>query len=679
VPNPETHTAVALVSQARELGRHLRDALASMGTPIVYEASPSDLDLAALESSGARVVVVNLDSEVEEHLDEVYGLLENDRYCVVFNDASASSSLSGWDQARWARHLASKIIGDGNIDPPRPEGSEAVPAPRAQAAPAGEAIELSSGPEAEEIELATEPQAGYDARLQSIIETAADEPAHETSSGANPQDLLDSRYDDMHKPATADFPTFTPPADDGFDFTTLEALTAVPKPPSEEPAPAFTSAFENAAPPSALAALEAEAQNFAAEFDSVPSAPIGASASNAEEDLSDEPIAENDLAGFDLDALDKLFDAPGFDAPAKASPDVPSETFDIDVGDLGSDELVAQASPKSAAHVEEPVRLSDVSGFSLEEIDAEDAETPSPPKVAESPLSPLPPPSTLKLAAAADWSLEDMLEGDGPPAVPAPTGRADFGIEKLSAAEYLAPSTENTEPPPEPETEFSLELMPIEEAVAPQAIEREAHEAWLDPDKVVVPAKIRKVYVLGASIGGPEAVRDFLAELPRDYPALFLLAQHMGAEFVDLMAQQLAKATKLTVRTPTHGERVSHGDVVLVPTTHRLQIDAEGIVLLERASSDGAYSPSIDRVLRDVADRYGASASAIIFSGMTTDAVEGAKYLVTKGGTVYAQHPDTCVVSSMVDGVVEAGIVKFLGAPKELADVVNAESPKQKR
>jgi len=79
-------------------------------------------------------------------------------------------------------------------------------------------------------------------------------------------------------------------------------------------------------------------------------------------------------------------------------------------------------------------------------------------------------------------------------------------------------------------------------------------------------------------------------------------------------------------------------------------------------------------VLRDVADRYGAAASAIIFSGMTTDAVEGAKYLASKGGAVYAQHPDTCVVSSMVDGIVEAGIVKVLGAPKELAGIVNAQA-----
>jgi len=167
--------------------------------------------------------------------------------------------------------------------------------------------------------------------------------------------------------------------------------------------------------------------------------------------------------------------------------------------------------------------------------------------------------------------------------------------------------------------------------------------------------------------------------LPRDYPALFLLAQHMGAEFVDLMAQQLAKATPMTVRTPTHGERVGHGEVVIVPTTHRLQVDAEGIVVLEKTVNEGAYSPSIDQVLRDVADRYGSSASAIIFSGMTNDAIDGCKYLASKGGAIYVQHPDSCVVSSMIDGVMDAGIVKFLGAPRELAEQVLAEAAKAKR
>jgi chemosensory pili system protein ChpB (putative protein-glutamate methylesterase) len=364
---------------------------------------------------------------------------------------------------------------------------------------------------------------------------------------------------------------------------------------------------------------------------------------------------------FDLAALDKLLDEP---APMNAEPA-------IDVGDLGDFSSVEPVEIEERA-MEAVPPVPTPSGLSL----ADDIAFEAPPVPAKEAASPV---SSLKLAAAADWSLEDMLEGGAPPPVPVPTGRADFGIEKLSAAEYLAPPTDNAAPPPPmPDDGLSFELMPLEEAVAPQQIEREAHESWLDPDKVVVPPKIRRVWVLGASIGGPEAVRDFLGEIPRDYPALFLLAQHMGAEFVDLMAQQLAKSTQLTVRTPTHGERVGHGDVVIVPTTHRLQVDPEGTVLMERATGDGAYTPSIDRVLRDVADRYGANAGVIVFSGMTTDAVEGSKYLASKGGTVYAQHPDTCVVSSMIDGVVEAGIVKFLGAPKELADVLLADMAKKR-
>jgi chemosensory pili system protein ChpB (putative protein-glutamate methylesterase) len=40
---------------------------------------------------------------------------------VVFNDAQASRELIGWDRARWARHLAVKVLAMGDIDPPRPE------------------------------------------------------------------------------------------------------------------------------------------------------------------------------------------------------------------------------------------------------------------------------------------------------------------------------------------------------------------------------------------------------------------------------------------------------------------------------------------------------------------------------------------------------------------------------
>jgi chemosensory pili system protein ChpB (putative protein-glutamate methylesterase) len=152
-----------------------------------------------------------------------------------------------------------------------------------------------------------------------------------------------------------------------------------------------------------------------------------------------------------------------------------------------------------------------------------------------------------------------------------------------------------------------------------------------------------------------------------------VLAQHMGEEFLELMSAQLAKAIALTVRNPTHGERVGQGEVLVVPTTHRMKVDAEGVITLAHLSEKPPYSPSIDLVLRDVADQFGDKAGVIIFSGMAHDAVEGSQYLKAKGGVVWAQDPDTCVISSMVDGAREAGVVSFLGSPKQLAEKMIAD------
>jgi two-component system chemotaxis response regulator CheB/chemosensory pili system protein ChpB (putative protein-glutamate methylesterase) len=44
-----------------------------------------------------------------------------------------------------------------------------------------------------------------------------------------------------------------------------------------------------------------------------------------------------------------------------------------------------------------------------------------------------------------------------------------------------------------------------------------------------------------------------------------------------------------------------------------------------------------------------------------------------RGGTIWVQDPATCVISSMVDGAQEAGVVSFVGSPAELAQEFIAE------
>jgi two-component system chemotaxis response regulator CheB/chemosensory pili system protein ChpB (putative protein-glutamate methylesterase) len=272
------------------------------------------------------------------------------------------------------------------------------------------------------------------------------------------------------------------------------------------------------------------------------------------------------------------------------------------------------------------------------------------------------------------WSLEPLDENT---VVTPPEGKASaFGIETMSATEFMTPEDDTPVTAPPITEGLSLELMPMEDAVAPEefaAVVPTSAGMRLESDrgagklKVGSGAQLSRVVVLGASIGGPEAVRDFLGRLPRNFPALFVLAQHMGDEFLELMSAQLAKAVQLTVRTPTHGERVGHGEVVIVPTRQRMQIDSEGVITLSALIERTAYSPSIDQVLRDVADEFGTRAGAIVFSGMAQDAIEGSKYMQAHGGAVWVQDPDTCTISTMVESVRQTGAVGFVGSPEKLA------------
>ena len=566
--SPSQGVAIALLSEQRESGEHLREMVAALGASIVYESTVSGFDRAALANSQARVVVVNLDGEDDPGFDSVSALLDDDRYEVIFNDAEVSRGLSGWDQARWLRHFAAKISGGADIDPPRPTGAEAVPMPARRSLPA----DAPAGPQLDPPPVAAPGRAAV------------------------------SR-NDVPEPVTE---------------------PVVIEPDLQEDLPAAPATTES---------LVAE------HLDS----PI---------DVEMPPLERENALSFDLD-VDLEDTAVASDAPTAAVPVDDFAAFDFD--------LEFDAPPASTPTPALTDFDATVAGFDPEPDAGETIELPD-----SAPAAP---------AAGPNWTLDDMLDGPGE-LPPVPASAADnFGIETMTPAEYLAPPVDPDAPVEEPvavSSGLSLELIPMEEAVAPTAVEALDHENWLDPDKIAK-SKIARIWVLGASIGGPESVREFLGEFPRDYPALFLLAQHMGDEFVDTMTQQLARSTALTVRMPAHGERAGHGEVLVVPNSQRLLVDRNGVVVLERVAASGAYSPSIDRVLQDVAERFGAEAGAIIFSGMSDDAAAGCRELAAKGGQVYVQDPASCVVSTMIDGVRETGVVGFLGSPRELAAKLLAE------
>lgn len=622
---------VALLYPTTQHGNQLRDALKEVGASVVYEVAAANIDRDALENSGARTVVVNLGPDSDEYIDQLYDVLDAGDYNVVFNEANVTEALQGWDHARWARNLASKILSRPEVaTPPRPPGAEAVPTPVQKSA--------SGVPVAEKPSTYTfdKPPAPPEPPTLTQLKPVAEKPTMELEV---PQEF---RSEDLHSEV---------PESAALDVTDLGEFAegdALDIPSTVPPAPV--------APPRAEQQRADDA--FAAELDA-----LFAAADTAK--TSPPPSNELDIGlpdDFDLSDLSTQ--------PSAAH----EETIELSDINLSSDPSVVELHDEFPAIFDQL----DVAAAGVPEATSDEFKPAVRPTAAEQAQSggPVLPP---------DWSLEDLGDESGD----APKTSAPFGIEKVAAEDYLAPPVEEAAPKQKSTLpsfdSLSLELMPMEEAVAPQIqTPAQSTELWLEGSRATAKVKsaatptvsamtVQKVFVLGASIGGPEAVRDFLGALPAGFPVLFILAQHMGEEFLELMSAQLRKSIALTVRNPTHGEHAGHGEVLIVPTTHRLQVARDGVITLAHLPEKPPYSPSIDMVLRDVADQFGADGGAIIFSGMAHDAVEGSKTLKEKGGSVWVQDPDTCVISSMVDGAREAGVVSYVGSPAQLAQKMIAE------
>jgi len=177
----------------------------------------------------------------------------------------------------------------------------------------------------------------------------------------------------------------------------------------------------------------------------------------------------------------------------------------------------------------------------------------------------------------------------------------------------------------------------------------------------------QNVWVLGASLGGPAAVKIFLDSLEPGLPVAFILAQHIDEGFQALLGQVLGRNNDFEVIKEFNRIQLKHGQVLIAPADYSIRIDITQHVVTTNNDWTGPYSPSINEVMKVVAERYGKRCGAIIFSGMGNDGAESAEYMASVGGTLWAQTEETCACSSQPDSVRLTGFVSYNGSPQQLA------------
>lgn len=201
-------------------------------------------------------------------------------------------------------------------------------------------------------------------------------------------------------------------------------------------------------------------------------------------------------------------------------------------------------------------------------------------------------------------------------------------------------------------------------------------EAHTPPATIAAPTEFRqkapgeapeRVWVLGASLGGPAAVKEFLDCLPPELPVAFVLAQHIDAGFVETLTRVLVRDNSFDCRIGYDGETLAHGTVIIAPVEYEIAFNADGRVRSTDQGWEGPYAPSIDQVINNAASSFEHRGGAILFSGMGNDGSIAGPLLSSRGGQVWAQDTDSCAASSQPDSARETGCVSFSGSPDQLA------------
>jgi chemotaxis response regulator CheB len=153
---------------------------------------------------------------------------------------------------------------------------------------------------------------------------------------------------------------------------------------------------------------------------------------------------------------------------------------------------------------------------------------------------------------------------------------------------------------------------------------------------------------LGASTGGPAALRELLAELAAPLPLRVVIVQHIAHGREVELADWLAVTLGFDVRVALHGDLPQAGSVRLAPGGAHLQVGGDGRLALDRkAPPRSGHRPSVDELFLSLAASAPRQTAAVLLTGMGSDGAVGLAALRRAGAFCIAQDEASSAISGM--------------------------------
>jgi two-component system chemotaxis response regulator CheB len=170
-----------------------------------------------------------------------------------------------------------------------------------------------------------------------------------------------------------------------------------------------------------------------------------------------------------------------------------------------------------------------------------------------------------------------------------------------------------------------------------------------------------ELIVIGISTGGPPALIEVFSAVREPLRVPVIIVQHIPRFFSEALATSIRERSGLWVEEAKDGMLLEPGRVYLAPGGEHLKV-ARGcsagrhVLRLTHDKPENNCRPSIDYLLRSVAENFSGRVGLFIMTGMGSDGLAGARLIRAAGGYIATQAAGSCVVYGMPRAVFEAGL-----------------------
>ena len=155
-----------------------------------------------------------------------------------------------------------------------------------------------------------------------------------------------------------------------------------------------------------------------------------------------------------------------------------------------------------------------------------------------------------------------------------------------------------------------------------------------------------RVFVIGTSMNGVQALCDLVKGLPADFPAPIFIVQHTSPEGPSRLPGILSRSGPLPAAHPRPGELFRPGHIYVAPPDHHMLV-RQRYVWLSQGPRENHTRPAVDPLFRSAALAYGPAVVGVVLTGHLDDGTDGLMVVKNAGGLAIVQDPLEASAPSM--------------------------------